>query len=50
MNYSPADDGGAVLHGEGFHFDASGSRLNCDEVMKSVVRYVGSRTIVKTVR
>ena len=41
--------GGAVWHGEGFHFELSGSRLNDELVMNGCVRYFGSSTTVVTV-
>jgi len=36
-------------HGEGFHFELSGSRLNEELVMNGCVRYLGSSTTVVTV-
>src|SRR5215510_1220325 len=48
--YFPGSTGGSILHGDGFHFDASCSRLKCVLVMNGVCKYFGSSTTVLTSR
>src|SRR5437867_32757 len=48
--YFPGSRGGSILHGDGFHFDASRSSLKCVLVMNGSCRYFGSSTTVRTRR